>query len=440
VLSPPDACLARRDPALPGLAIVLDPEAFVGVLRRTAPDADLEAARITYVKYKPGMDCLVGYRLTVAGTVVDAYAKACGVNASEKLQKAREHPGVPGVLGQGRIPLDDYRVVVSAFPNDARVKALYRLADAETRRRLLRKLFPDRPTLWTGALHSLVYKPERRYVARLLTEDGPQAVLKLYTQPGYLEAMQRHLKPCESLSPLRLASLLGQSDRHATLAFEWLPGRLLSEAILEPRFDAQAVVTVGAALAQLHAQAAEGLACLTHEARASTLLSEAAMLGLVCPHLDRRAVSLAQRLAAHLIDRSPVYRLIHGDFHARQVLIDGDTSAILDLDRAAYADPMIDLGMFAAHLEREVTRGNLPADRVEPFTQALLEGYAAATHQTVADDEIRLRTAVELFRLAPRFFRYHEPDWPERIEASLDRVETLLALMPAPYYVPIRNA
>jgi hypothetical protein len=90
---------------------------------------------------------------------------------------------------------------------------------------------------------------------------------------------------------------------------------------------------------------------------------------------------------------------------------------------------MIDLGLFAAHLEREVIRGNLPASRVEPLVHALLAGYAAAAHQPITDD-IQLYTAVELLRLAPRFFRYREPDWPERIEASLGRVETILALIP----------
>lgn len=430
MLSPLDADLVQRDPALPGLAILLDPEAFVGALRRSLPEADLEAAHITYVKYKPGTNCLVGYRLTVAGTIVDVYAKAYGVNASKKLQKAHEQPGQPGALGQGRIPLDDCQVVVSAFPNDAKVKALPALVEAETRFRLLGELFPDRPTLWVGTVQGLVYKPERRYVARLLTENGLEAVLKLYTQPGY-EVVQRHRKSYQARSPLRLASRLGESDRHAALAFEWLPGRLLSEAVLDPQFETHAVVTVGAAIAQLHAQAPEALTRLTRETEANTLLSEAYMLSLVCPHLAQWAETLALRTAAYLIDRPPAYRLIHGDFHARQVLLNGDTAAILDLDRAVCADPMIDLGLFAAHLEREVIRGNLPTSRVEPLVQALLEGYAAATHQPAAD-EIQLYTAVELLRLAPRFFRYREPDWPDRIEASLGRVETILALIPGP--------
>jgi energy-coupling factor transporter ATP-binding protein EcfA2/aminoglycoside phosphotransferase (APT) family kinase protein len=426
MLSPLDADLVRRDPTLPGLAVVLDPETFVGALRRLLPDADLGAACVTYVKYKPGTSCLVGYHLTVAGTVVNVYAKAYVVNAAGKLQKAHEKPGQPGALGRGRIPLDDCQVVVSAFPNDAKVRALPFLVEAETRLRLLGQLFPDHPTLWMGAVQGLVYKPERRYVARLLTEDGAQAVLKLYTQPGYDEVIKRYRKPYEARSPLQLALQLSQSDRHAALAFEWLPGRLLSEAILEPQFDAQALVTVGAAIAQLHAQAPEGLPRLTRETEVNTLLSEASVLGLVCPHLTRRAEILARRIAAHLAAKPPAYRLIHGDFHARQVLLHGDTAAILDLDRAACADPMIDLGLFAAHLEREVIRGNLSANRVEPLMQALLEGYTAVTHRPVAD-EIQLYIAVELLRLAPRFFRYREPDWPKRIEASLGRVEMILA-------------
>jgi hypothetical protein len=87
---------------------------------------------------------------------------------------------------------------------------------------------------------------------------------------------------------------------------------------------------------------------------------------------------------------------------------------------------MIDLGLFASYLEREVIRGNLSAVRVERLMHALIKGYMAVTHQPVAEDEIQLYTAAELVRLAPRFFRDWEPDWHERIEASLSRAETIL--------------
>ena len=85
MLSPFEIEFVRRDPALPGLGIVLDPGALVELLQRSLARTDLGPARITYIKYKRGMVCLVGYKLSVGGTDVDMYAKAFGADASEKL-------------------------------------------------------------------------------------------------------------------------------------------------------------------------------------------------------------------------------------------------------------------------------------------------------------------------------------------------------------------
>ena len=62
MLSTLDNDLVHRDPDIPGLATVLDPEAFVSELRRVAPQADLRTAQITYRRYKPRAFCRVAYR------------------------------------------------------------------------------------------------------------------------------------------------------------------------------------------------------------------------------------------------------------------------------------------------------------------------------------------------------------------------------------------
>src|SRR5438093_582994 len=67
MLCPADTDLVRRDPALPGLALLLDPDAFAADLRQAVPGIEVEGGRITYVRYKPGTSCLVGYRLAAAG-------------------------------------------------------------------------------------------------------------------------------------------------------------------------------------------------------------------------------------------------------------------------------------------------------------------------------------------------------------------------------------
>src|SRR2546427_137056 len=77
MLSSNEAELARRDPAVPGLAMVLDPDSFATALRRAAPDADLRTAQITYRRYKPQNFCRVAYRLDVAGAELDLDVRAC---------------------------------------------------------------------------------------------------------------------------------------------------------------------------------------------------------------------------------------------------------------------------------------------------------------------------------------------------------------------------
>src|SRR5262245_9608618 len=102
VLSPADAELVARDRGLPGLATLLDPDAFLEAVRKAAPGTCLESARLRYVRYKHGTNCLVAYRLDGGGAPIDVYAKAHGLDAPEKLDKASERLGVVGALGRSR--------------------------------------------------------------------------------------------------------------------------------------------------------------------------------------------------------------------------------------------------------------------------------------------------------------------------------------------------
>ncbi len=60
MLSPHETDVVRRDPKLPGLATVLDAAAFVSTLA-AAVSCDVDAARIRYVRYKPGRRGMVLY-------------------------------------------------------------------------------------------------------------------------------------------------------------------------------------------------------------------------------------------------------------------------------------------------------------------------------------------------------------------------------------------
>ncbi|MFQ5592857.1 MAG: phosphotransferase family protein [Anaerolineae bacterium] len=424
MLSPHDADLARRDSDIPGLGLLLDPEAFATALRTVLPDAGVGAAKARYVRYKPGTNCLVAYRLQVAGVETDVYAKAYRAGTRGKLRKAQERLTLHGCLGAGGVVLSDAVTAVFAFPNDYKLDTLTCLADATSRQRLFATLLPDRPDLWEASIRGLRYKPERRYVARMITPTGQSALVKLHTEGDY-PAASCAATAFSSRGLLRVARRLGHCNRHHAVVLEWLPGRPLAEAIRAARVSPTAAHTVGAALAELHMQSSQELEPLTREAEAASLLAAADAVAAVCPRLAESTWDLALRIASGLREVSYYSCPIHGDFSADQVLFTGESVAILDLDAAAQGDPVRDLGSFAAWLEREVMRGDLTAGPAAALTETLLEGYCAATGCDLPV-HFGLYVAAGLLQVAPHAFRYREPDWPARTQAILERAEEIV--------------
>jgi hypothetical protein len=426
VLSPPDADLVRRERSLPGLAVLLDPEAFVRTLRPHVPGADLRGTSITYIRYKPGTNCLLTYRLETGGGPVTAYAKLYGRDAAVKLRKGREREQVsaPSPLGPGHIVLKEISAVVALFPNDGKMSVLKELPDPAAWRRRLGRLFPERPDLWECGIRTLAYKPERRYVGQLVAGEEPRAVLKYYSGEGFAQA-DANAGGFRSRGPLRVARRIGRSKRRRILAFEWLRGRLLSEAILDAEPDLEGFAAAGAALAELHAQDPGGLAESTRKREAERLLALADGIAFLHPSVEGRVRSLARRLALLFPEDSAVPGPVHGDFYARQVLMDGGKAALLDLDRAVRGDPAADLGRFLGHLERDALRGVVPPGRAETIGTALIEGYRRASRSPLPPG-VEPHMAAALLSLAPDPFRLREPEWPERIEAILERAEAVL--------------
>lgn len=105
-------------------------------------------------------------------------------------------------------------------------------------------------------------------------------------------------------------------------------------------------------------------------------------LGKIVSRLDCTAECAYQRIindALEDIDRARrQYRLIHGDLHAGQFIIDGGGYVwLLDLDDVAVGDPEADLGNFAAHLAtRPETSLQSPLDAMRHWQTEVLNAYA----------------------------------------------------------------
>jgi thiamine kinase-like enzyme len=426
MLSCHEADLVKREIAIPGLATLLDPEAFVATVQPFIPEANRLIAHPTYIRYKPGMNCLVAYRLDNGDNSVSVYAKAYSHDAPLKLQKATLAKTVPGPLGPGRIVLDDIGVVISFFPNDSNLQRLRRIAETEAQHRFFKKFLPEvRDQLSSKyKMESLAYKPERRYVAKVTTESNSSTLLKFYT-PHIFQTTQQCATAFTSHGLLRVPRCLGKSDRHSVLALEWLEGRLLSEIINDTEPALKAVEDTGAALAQLHAQDPDGLGFKTRETEASTILEMASLLSFLHPPIAERAKQLAGRLASRLLTEPQVQKPIHGDFYAKQVLWSEGCARVVDFDEATRGDPRFDLCLFVARLEYDAIRGGLSAESIPAIKHALFDGYTLAGGQPALRD-MEWYLAAALFQLSHEPFRACEPHWVERTEAILDRIESIL--------------
>ena len=425
MLSKDDAELAAREQVLPGLALLLDDEAFAAALRERLPDAGVTSASEFYARYKPGRSCVVAYRVKAGDAEVDVYARAMPRASFDQIEGVRQPAPVAGSLGAGGLLIEDAAVSVSVFPNDHGIETLALLGQADTRPELLADVLPDRPALWGAHAARLRYWPERRFVTRLETEDGDRAALKLYAARSY-RAAGHNAFAFVPRGELRLAECLGRSDRHRAVAFEWLPGRTLDQIMIEPGFDDSTLASVGAAVAEIHAQQPPGLTRRSPGAESKFLHTRARWVGSVRPDLAERARILAEHIDSALQGQTATECSIHGDFTPRQVLVTADGVSIIDLDDATLGEPAEDLGVFISRLELLAVSGNLSAARAQAFASTLLDGYeASAGLGSVDRPAVTRHVAAELVRRLPGAFRRRGDNWMRVMVATLARAEEI---------------
>ena len=422
MLSKSDLALIQRDPGIPALRTLLDPEAFVNLIRGLYPELVVADLSIAYVKYKPKTSCLVGYQVISEEKAIDLYATAYHSQAHDKIQKAKDRPRVSGLFGPCRMILEEKKIVVSLFPNDDKLRSLRQVAAPDLRRKLLKNTLFLNEDLDDVDILKLAYKPERRFVAQLISENNAMAALKMYTKTGYSVPLW-NAKAFHSTDSFRLPRLLGHNERHNVLIFEWLPGKTLMELIINPEFELGIMKNVGAALCELHKQDPQVLGSCSIEDEISKLLALSQIMGFMCPNLAIRTDQLAQKLIERLI-RLPEKNLpIHGDFYAKQVIVNQNQISFIDFDSAVRGNPAADLGNFIAHLIRYQLRNELCPDRVGPMAETLLDGYLSANKGELYS-ELNLFTAISLFQIAPHSFRHREPNWVERTEALLNKANS----------------
>lgn len=434
--SPADEAVAARDPALPGLAAILDDARLAELLDRALPDMRVDGARVSYLRYKPGTNCIAAFEARAGSECMRGYVKAFAADWPEKRAKAAQRDALATGGGHARFVDDVLRLQVMLFPRDDKLTRLAALLDPAERGRELAWLAAAAGDPAGATIVPLRYKPERRFVGRLVTRERE---LVVRCHPARHAATSHEGLAVEGCV-LRLPRSLGGSPDRRVRAWEWLPGRPLVAvlALDAPVAAARACELAAAGLAELHQlpvnrlprrSAADELAALAHASEA---------VATVQPALARRAARLAGQIAGELLALERRVQLIHGDCNAEQLLLDdegvGGTIGVIDLDELAAGDPAADLGSFVAQLQHAAVVGTL-APAVAAAAAAAVVEAALRLDRGLAAASVDAYAAAGLLLRAPHPFRDRVADWPVRTEQLLARAEALLD--GAPRVVPV---
>lgn len=423
MLASPDRELAERHPQLPGLSLVFDTTALSESARRCGVELPRDCEP-TYVRFKPGTRCLVGYGSSRSHGPPLFYASAFE-RGSAKLGKAPKRAVVETSHGPGRVVLDEHAVELCVFPNDDHLEVLIPLANSETRGRVIARLLPATTFEAESFIDVVAYKPERRCVFRYSGGDGTTALIKAYDQNGFGSARKSALHFCSKPQTSGTQRLIGADESGRLLAMNWLPGRSMGEEMRLPSADLSHTLRAGGRIAEIHDSEPDGLPVWSHSGAAGRLHEIAAVLGVLLPPLFDRMLDLSSRLMAVLNDVAGASVVSHGDFHMEQILIDEDRIALIDFDEALMAPPAFDIGSFISRLHINAARGEISESVADDAAEVLVEGYASK-RAAPSKREILAFTALALLNVAHEPFRRRRTEWSSEIFAILDRTEQLL--------------
>jgi hypothetical protein len=264
---------------------------------------------------------------------------------------------------------------------------------------------PLRDLLQAGRL--IAYRPGRRATVRL--GDGGKARYAKVFRPARARAPRERIRAVTAALKGRPAPGIPEmveADLTAgVLVFRGAPGLSLHDRLMGgPGVSLSILEAVAGSLARLH------------EFPGRSLPDGDVPIGLgVYVRLASKAFpeeaghlrATLQEVVALPRPASTSDRLVHGDLHDRNVLLDGERVTLLDLDLAHAGDPAEDVGNLASHLVlralqagRGLAAGRRDADR-------LVRSYRGAGG-SIEDPSVRRVGARTLLRLAC-LYRFRRP-------------------------------
>ena len=427
MLSAENAALCYRDKSILGLKSILQPEEMLYAIKNHGfPHA--KEVKLDYLRYKPLRRCIglfhvewgeltshVKSMMVATAMNEEGWSKFCATRAVN-------------AIAQGGILLPDIRTSLEWFPNDHGLKNVAKLLNRTSCSKVTRRILKA-DHLESVQIDTLAYKPARRHVACVSTKEKKLCTLKTYTNRGFLDADWRIRFAIESkLADFRL---LNCNEHYSSIATSWIEGETLIQRLRSQPVESTILARAGSDLASWHESSK---LCLdrfpgNNNSRAmDTSLSELAEdIGVLAPSLSSRAKCIAGEIASRLAHLPWSIDLIHGDFYAKQVILDPvmDTLHFIDFDQIKVGDRYEDVGNFVAkNVWQEVHEG-MNDNSYASLNQEFLDGYSSR-FGLFDEERLRVHVAAAIFRCAPHAFRRGLDDWTQCTERLLDRADDWL--------------
>ncbi len=433
-----------HDAALPQLGRALDAQAMAPVLGALLPGLQVLGCEVQRVKYRPQRNCSLVYALRLrregAGAEFEqaVAARLCSDgSAARRHRQAAALAGAPSAAGPRTSHLPALDMVLHWLPHDPRLPALPLLADPQALRRQALPpvlaalgLADSEPIAVDCTIAQLV--PELRVCARVELRRHGAAPQVLYAKAGAgfdgaaLHAVMQALadSPAQRRGALHTARPLLWD---AATGLHWqhaVPGLALHRLQEQP--GAALSARVGRALAELHATPLPGLVPTGAEDLRRRVQDAAALLAAVDPAWRTLLERLAARLLAGAarVAAEPAASL-HGDLHPRNIMVEGERLAFIDLDAVHAGPAVLELGAWIGDTLYRALLEDTPPQATVPACRAFLAAHAQ--HGGRAADPALLAWSVAFDLFAKRAGRCVAGLKPGRFE----RVPRLLALADA---------
>jgi len=331
------------------------------------------------------------------------------------------------------IQIDGQDVEAYLFPNDRRLRGVRHFAGRESCVEVWQKWLNasgNQATLKVDTLQRLLvrYVPEQKWIVRLRAElDGwsdhrgsnkKRIAIRAGSPESIDKLARRHqalAEPTASTGPRFLVpDVVGTSKDNGLLGVEWIRGHHLIDAIQDQGCE-DILLGIATRLQTLHKHNIVGLERITKTDMAQRMDACCIDLATAYP-AQQSALTSIRRLweRMFLLTGNTTERgTVHNDFHWNQLSIKRDRYALFDLERMAYADPLLDVANFASQL---LMLGHRPESGVklseaQRWQDMFLANWQQVTGESMDRHRLRCYAAISKLDLARGMMRHLRPGW-----------------------------